>query len=111
MEVIWSDFARQNLDSILDYVEDNFGVTIAKTTLRKIHDNVNILRVFPESGVQDMKYSTMEYSIRHVVVGSNVLYYMVYSDAVVIGTIVHSRQAPKTIDKILTRFLTQYQGN
>ena len=66
--MIWLDFARQNLDSILDYVEDNFGVAVAKTTLRKIHEKVNVLRVFPESGVQDMKYSTKEYSIRHVIV-------------------------------------------
>ncbi len=109
MEVIWSDFAKQNLNSILDYVEDNFGVTVAMKTLQRIRTQVDCLHVFPEIGVRDRKYSVSEYSIRHIAVGPNVLYYMVYPDTVVIGTIVHVRQSPETIDGILVRFLEQYK--
>ena len=109
MEVIWSDLAKQNLDSILDYVEDNFGLSIAKKTFRKIDKKVGSLRNFPESGVLDRKYSTGEYEVRHFTLDPNVLYYMVYPDAVVIGVIVHKSQSPKTVDKILRNFLEHYE--
>lgn len=46
MEIIWSDLARQNLDSILDYVEDNFGINTANKTLLKISEKVEGLRNF-----------------------------------------------------------------
>lgn len=48
MEIIWSDLANQNLDSILDYVEDYFGVTVANKSLQKIAKKVNGLRNFLE---------------------------------------------------------------
>lgn len=109
MEIIWSDFAQQNLDSILDYVEDNFGVGIANKTLRKIGKKVGSLCNFPESGLLDRKYSNSEYSVHHINIEPNVLYYMVYPDAVVIGVIVHKSQSPKTVDKILRNFLEHYK--
>ena len=109
MEIIWSDLARQNLDSILDYVEDNFGSTVANKTFLKIDKKVSSLRNFPESGVLDRKYSTVEYDIRHFTLDPNVLYYMVYPGVVVVSVIVHKSQSPKTVDKILRNFLEHYE--
>ena len=109
MEIIWSDLANQNLDSILDYVEDHFGATVANKSLQKNAKKVNGLRNFPESGVLDMKYSTAEYTIRHFTLAPNVVYYMLYPDAIVIAVIVHTKQSPRTIDKILRNFLEHYE--
>ncbi len=109
MEIIWSDLANQNLDSILDYVEENFGITTANKTLRKIDEKVSGLINFPESGVLDRKYSTEEYTVHHFTLAPNVVYYMLYPDAIVIGVIVHTKQSPKTVDKILKKFLEHYE--
>ncbi len=109
MEIIWSDFANQNLDSILDYVEENFGTTVANKILHKIDKKVNGLRNFPESGVLDRKYSTQEYTVHHMTLDPNVIYYMLYSDVLVVAVIVHKSQSPKTVDKILRNFLEHYE--
>ena len=43
MEVIWSDIATKHLESILDYVEQEFGVNTAAKTLSKISTEYHIL--------------------------------------------------------------------
>lgn len=109
MEIIWSDIANRHLDSVAEYVEENFGsMTVAKT-LDKIDKKVNALAKFPECGVLDRKYSTPDYTVHHINVDPNVIYYMVYPDAIVIGVIVHQKQSPKTVDAILKRFLEHYE--
>ena len=109
MEIIWSDIANRHLDFIAEYVEENFGsMTVAKT-LDKIDKKVNALAKFPERGVLDRKYSTPDYTVHHINVDPNVIYYMVYPDAIVIGVIVHQKQSPKTVDAILKRFLEHYE--
>ena len=58
MEVIWSDIATKHLESILDYVEQEFGVNTAAKTLSKISDKVNRLTNFPTSGQRAKEIST-----------------------------------------------------
>ena len=43
MEVIWSDIATKHLESILDYVEQEFGVNTAAKTLSNLHKNLRII--------------------------------------------------------------------
>ena len=109
MELIWSDLANQQLDSTLDYVEDNFGANTAFKTLQKIDKKIHGLLLFPESGILDRKYSTSEYTIHHLNVDPNVIYYMLYPDAIVVGVVVHQKMSPSRIDDILKRFLEHYQ--
>lgn len=109
MDLIWSDLANQQLDSALDYVEDNFGEKTAFKTLQKIDQKVNGLLLFPESGILDRKYSTNEYTVHHFNVDPNVIYYMLYPDAIVIGVVVHQKMSPSRIDAILKRFLEHYE--
>ena len=40
MEVIWSNMATKHLESILEYVEQEFGDKTAEKTLSKISDKV-----------------------------------------------------------------------
>lgn len=109
MKIIWSDIANRHLDSVAEYVEENFGsMTVAKT-LDKIDKKVKALSRFPERGVLDRKYSTAEYTVHHINVDPNVIYYMVYPDVIVIGVIVHQKQSPKTVNSILKRFLEHYE--
>lgn len=67
-------------------------------------EKANALLNFPEQGTLDRKYSTPEYTVHHVNVDPNVIYYMVYPDAIVIGVIVHQKQSPKTVNEVLKHF-------
>ena len=42
MEVIWSDIATKHLESILDYVEQEFGVNTAAKTLSLIPQHFDL---------------------------------------------------------------------
>lgn len=89
MEVIWSNTSLQHMKEIAQYVADNFGQKTAVDSLLRIQKKANALVKFPEQGVLERKYSTAEYTEHHINVDPNVIYYMVYPDAVVIGIIVH----------------------
>ena len=51
MEVIWSNMATKHLESILEYVEQEFGDKTAVKTLSKISDKVERIAKFPTSGI------------------------------------------------------------
>lgn len=59
MEVIWSDLALQQLDAVVDYVEENFGVLTARKTLRKILEKTDSLAVYSEHGIFDAKFTSL----------------------------------------------------
>ena len=109
MEVIWSNIATKHLDSILEYVEQEFGEVTAAKTLSKISDKVEQLESFSTIGIKEDKYSTDFYTVRHITIAPNVIYYLCYPDAVVIAVIVHTKQSPRTINGILKRFLDSYE--
>lgn len=109
MEVIWSDISLQHMKEIAQYVADNFGQKTAVDSLLRIQKKANDLVKFPEQGVLERQYSTEEYTVHHVNVDPNVIYYMVYPDAIVIGVIVHKSRSPRTVKSILKRFLEHYE--
>ena len=109
MEVIWSNIATKHLESILEYVENEFGENTAAKTLSKISDKVERLSSYPTSGIIDEKYSTSSYIVRHITIAPNIIYYLCYPDAIVIAAIVHSKQSPRTINSILKRFLDSFE--
>ena len=109
MEVIWSNMATKHLESILEYVEQEFGDKTAEKTLSKIIDKVERIAKFPTSGIKADNYSTDLYTARYVTIAPNIIYYLCYSDAIVIAAIVHTKQSPRTINAILRRFLDSYE--
>ena len=108
MEVIWSNMATKHLESILEYVEQEFGDKTAVKTLSKISDKVERIAKFPTSGIKNDNYSTDLYMVRHITITPNIIYYLCYPDAIVIAAIVHTKQSPRTINAILRRFLDSY---
>ena len=58
MEVIWSNMATKHLESILEYVEQEFGDKTAEKTLSKISDKVERIAKFPTSRIKADNYST-----------------------------------------------------
>ena len=100
--------ATKHLESILEYVEQEFGDKTAVKTLSKISDKVERIAKFPTSGIKNDNYSTDLYMVRHITITPNIIYYLCYSDAIVIAAIVHTKQSPRTINAILRRFLDSY---
>ena len=109
MEIIWSDSSKYDLRNIAEYVADTFGQRTAIKVLEKLQAKVHGLLLFPESGILDRKYSTSEYTVHHLNIDPNVIYYMLYPDAIVVGVVVHQKMSPSRIDDILKRFLEHYQ--
>lgn len=109
MEIIWSDLAMHDLKDIANYVSDNFGSSISVKSINKIVQRVNRLKNFPESGVLDKPYSSKIYSVHHVTINPNIIYYLLEDNAIVIMTIVHVKRSPNYINNRLKTFLEHYE--
>lgn len=108
MELIWSQLASKHLLEVAEYVEENFGARVAEEKVDLIIKRMNRLLLFPESGVLDREYSTEDFSVHHLNMYPNVIYYMLENDHLIVMSIFHNRQSPKTMRSILKRFLETY---
>lgn len=112
MEIVWTDMALEQLGDSMEYVADKFGKNVARKSYDKIKKRVQELAVFPESGRYDgMKFSLF-YSLRHLTIAPNVVYYLIDEkrDFIVIMAVIHSCQSPQTVCEILERSLTLYSS-
>lgn len=109
MDLVWSQLASRHLLELTQYVEDNFGTRVAKQRADMIINRMNRLLLFPESGVLDREYSTKDFSVHHLTLKPNVVYYLLEEDHLVVMAIFHSKQSPETMRSILKRFLENYR--
>lgn len=96
IKITWSTLAKQQLKDIGQYVADNFGERTANKSLERIVKKVNSLYVFPESGSFDKKYSTDSYTVRHLTIHPNVVYYIQFANQITIMAVAHEKQSPQT---------------
>ena len=108
MKITWSTLAKQQLKDIGQYVADNFGERTANKSLERIVKKVNGLYVFPESGSFDKKYSTDSYTVRHLTIHTNVVYYIQFANQITIMAVAHEKQSPKTVSSMITRFIEHH---
>lgn len=47
MEIVWSRLGERLFNSVLEYVEDNFGENVARQTFHRITEKVEQLKYFP----------------------------------------------------------------
>ena len=69
---------------------------------------VNSLYVFPESGSFDKKYSTDSYTVRHLTIHPNVVYYIQFANQITIMAVAHEKQSPQTVSSMITRFIEHH---
>ena len=108
MEVIWTDMATQQLGNIVEYVESEFGRSIAVKTLDKINSKIIRLSHFPESGIFDRTMSDDKYTMRHIILDPNVIYYLLTDNVMIIIAIAHIKQSPSTVRNMIKNSLEQY---
>ena len=109
MEIVWSDLALSDLNAIAQYVAENFGDSVSEKSINKIVKKVEGLRLFPESGALDRSYSSADFSVHHVTLVPNVIYYLLEKDCIVIMTVVHVKRSPRYINNVLKNFLEHYE--
>lgn len=108
IKITWSTLAKQQLKDIGQYVADNFGERTANKSLERIVKKVNSLYVFPESGSFDKKYSTDSYTVRHLTIYPNVVYYIQFANQITIMAVAHEKQSPQTVSSMITRFIEHH---
>lgn len=110
VEIHWSTLAKQQLKEVGQYVAENFGERTAIKCLDRISKKVDGLYIFPESGSYDKKYSTEHYTVRHLILHPNLVYYIQQENRLTIMAVVHERQSPKTISEMIHRFVEHHLG-
>lgn len=109
MEIEWSLVASKQLESVLDFVESEYGAMTSLNTLRKIEKRINGLKIFPEAGIYDSDLSDDDFIVRHVQIFPNLAYYVQTDNTIIIVTLVHYRQSIETITRLVKKSLEQYR--
>ena len=109
MELIWSQLASKHLLEVAQYVEENFGSRVAEKKVDMIIKRMNRQVLFPESGVFDHEYSSEGFSVHHINLYPNVIYYMLEDEHLVVMAIFHCKQSQATMRSALKRFIESYK--
>ena len=93
VKVYWSNKAEKQFDSIVQYLEKNWGLNAASKFAKSIFNFIEVVCVFPEIGT--IEHS--ELNIRgFVVVKQITIFYQIRKNKVVILSLYDNRQRPKT---------------
>lgn len=109
MEIEWSLLASRQMDEILDFVEAEYGSMTAKKVLEKFDANLCSLQRNPNRGILDSDLSDSQFTVRHLQLFPNVLYYVVKGDSIIISAVMHYKQSPQTVYKTVMRSLERYR--
>ena len=71
---------------------------------------VESLKQFPESGVLDTAYSSPSFSVHHITLNPNVIYYLLEKDTIVVMSLIHVKRSPRYVNRLLKAFLEQYES-
>lgn len=88
----WSKYSDEKLDSIVDYLLNNWGERSVKIFLKKIYETIELIKEFPEIG-------SLEYAAKNIrgikIVKQITLFYKVTDHAIIILNFYDNRQNPK----------------
>ena len=112
MEVVWSDLALTQLDEVIDYVEEHFGLLTSQKVLHNILEKTDELAQYSTHGIYDARYTSwvsgQDMVIRHLLLAPNRVYYLIDGEQVVIMGIVHVKRSPHAVTSMIKRFLEEY---
>lgn len=92
LKIFWTKRASNNFDTILNYIEEEFGESSAKAFALKVHNFVENLQDFPELG----SIQNIEQEIRGFVIVKQVtVFYRIYDDHIRILNLFDNRQNQK----------------
>jgi plasmid stabilization system protein ParE len=92
LTIYWSKRADRKFDKIIDYLEGEWGVSVAKAFVKKVYDFLDILIEFQEIG----SIEHVERNIRgFVIVKQLTLFYKIKEDKIILLNFFYNRQNPK----------------
>ena len=93
LEIYWSKRSAKRFDSIIDYLEDEWGHHSVSLFVKKVYDFIDILSIYPEIGTIENK----ELNIRgFVIVKQLTIFYQIRDDKIVLLNFYDNRQRPKS---------------
>lgn len=100
MEIIWTDFAIQNLKTISEYYAEKASKRVAHKIRKEILNSTRQLKKHPESGQQELNLIQLKQEHRYIVAGNYKVIYRIEKEFIIIIDIFDTRQNPsKMADK------------
>lgn len=100
MEIVWTDFAIENLKNIFEYYKEKSNKKVAYKILNQIYNTSNYLKKFPNSGQIEISLERLNQNYRFIVSGKYKIIYKVSDLKIIILDVFDSRQHPsKMIDE------------
>lgn len=103
MEIIWSDFAIENLKDIFDYYCLNANKKIAQKIRNQILDAAQQLKENPESGQREFYLEGLEQVYRYLVVSHFKIIYRFTDKQIFINDVFDTRQDPSKMNDVSRR--------
>ncbi len=100
MQIIWSDFAINNLKEIFDYYKINASLKIAHAIRKQILEATKQLQKFPESGPTEFYLEKLQLNHRYLIVNNYKIIYRISENQILINDVFDVRQNP---DKMITK--------
>lgn len=92
LDIYWSKQADNKFDSIIEYLEKEWGKKAVRLFVKKVYDFLDILKEFPELGTHE----NSELNIRgYVITKQLTIFYQVRDGAIIILNFYDNRQKPK----------------
>lgn len=101
LKIFWTDFSRQELQKIFDYLKENAGLRIAKNEIQKIVKETLQIKNQPEIGQQEELLVSRKKEFRYLVHQNYKIIYWVNRDfgQVEVIDIFDTRQNPTKIQR------------
>ena len=94
MEIIWTDFAINNLKEIFDYYSEIATKKVAHKIKKQILASTKQLVDYPESGQVEFNLQKLNQNHRYLVSGNYKIIYRINKDQVIISDVFDTRQEP-----------------
>lgn len=92
LEIYWSKQADKKFDKIIEYLESEWGDTVARALVKKVYDFLDVLVEFPEVGSME----NPERNIRgFVIVKQLTIFYKISDDKIILLNFFDNRQSSK----------------
>lgn len=94
MEIIWTDFATQNLKAIFQYYAERASRKVAHKVRKEILNSTIQLKKYPESGQQELNLAKLNQKHRYLVTGNYKVIYRIEKKSAIIIDVFDTRQNP-----------------
>ncbi|MDO5615595.1 MAG: type II toxin-antitoxin system RelE/ParE family toxin [Cruoricaptor ignavus] len=100
MEIIWTDFAIENLKEIFEYYSFKANKKVAHKIRKNIFESTKHLINHPKSGQIEHHLEKLKQNHRYIVSGNYKIIYLIIENKIVITDIFDARQNPtKMVDE------------